>query len=94
MALKPRSVSLHIEELVLDGFAGKDRFAIAEAVERELTRLIEERGLGSMTAAPASLPRLDGGAFQVARGASAKGMGTQLAEAIHRPLATPERRRE
>jgi hypothetical protein len=39
--MKPRpSINLHIEELVLHGFAPGDRHRISEAVEQELTRLI------------------------------------------------------
>ena len=38
------SVDLHIEELLLDGFSPADRYAIREAVERELTRLMNEAG--------------------------------------------------
>jgi hypothetical protein len=38
--VRPRPPDVHIEELVLDGFAPDDRRGIAEAVERELGRLL------------------------------------------------------
>lgn len=41
----PQSVNLHIEELVLHGFAPHDRHRIGDAVERELLRLLTERGV-------------------------------------------------
>jgi hypothetical protein len=37
---EPRPLDVRIEELVLDGFAPDDRHGIAEAVERELGRLL------------------------------------------------------
>lgn len=37
------SVELHIEELMLEGFAPSDRYLIGEAIQRELTRLLTEQ---------------------------------------------------
>ena len=42
--MKPENVELHIEELVLRGFAPGDRYRIGEAVERELAHLFSEQG--------------------------------------------------
>ena len=39
------AVQLHIEELVLHGFAPADRYRIAAAVQLELTRLLAEHGV-------------------------------------------------
>ena len=78
-------VDLHIEELVLHGFAARDRNRIAREVERELTRLISERklpGLGENRA----FERIDGGVFQVRAGARPEATGTQIAHAIYRGL--------
>ena len=44
MNRKPYNIELHIEELVLHGFSPRDRDAIGEAVQRELTRLFVEQG--------------------------------------------------
>ena len=44
MKMKPMNVELHIEELVLHGFAPGDRYRIGEAVERELQRLLTVQG--------------------------------------------------
>ncbi len=41
----PPRVLLSIEALELEGFALEQRFALAEAFEKELTRLITERGV-------------------------------------------------
>ena len=44
-----KRIELHIEELVLHGFAPADRYRIGDTVQRELTRLLAEQGM------PASL---------------------------------------
>ncbi len=46
-------IDVAIEELRLDGFAVGDHFRIADAVKRELTRLITEQGLGGRASQPA-----------------------------------------
>ncbi|SPE40617.1 conserved hypothetical protein [Candidatus Sulfopaludibacter sp. SbA3] len=87
MALKPQAVELHIEELVLHGFAPGDRLSIGDSVQRELSRLIAERGLHGLAGGSLAIERLDGGAFQVAPGSRPGTIGTQLAGAIHRQFA-------
>ena len=44
------TVSLHIETLVLDGFAPGDRYRIGAAMQRELERLVSMHGLAPFTA--------------------------------------------
>ena len=78
-----RTVSLHIETLALDGFPPGDRYRIGEAVQRELERLVSTQGLPPVPARQADIPRLDGGAFQVAPGAKADAIGSQIAQAVY-----------
>jgi|SRR5713101_4698707 hypothetical protein len=76
------SYELQIEELVLHGFHSRDRYAIADAVERELTRLLagpEDHGLARTGS---HIERLDGGAFTVQRGSSGSAVGAQVAHAL------------
>ncbi|HWC95657.1 MAG TPA: hypothetical protein VG456_02875 [Candidatus Sulfopaludibacter sp.] len=84
MAVKPQIVELHIEELVLDGFSRRDRFSIADAVERELTRLIAEQGLQR----PASVESVDGGRFKTAPAAKPHAIGAQVANSVYRGLSS------
>jgi hypothetical protein len=85
--VKQPNIRLHIEELVLHSFAPNDRYAIADAVERELSRLLEVEFI--TPASPALLvgnsnrPRVNAGDFQVARGANANSIGAQIAQAVH-----------
>jgi hypothetical protein len=39
------SIELHIDELVLEGFAPGERYRIGDAVQQELTRLLTTQGL-------------------------------------------------
>jgi hypothetical protein len=87
-----RKVEIEIEELSLDGFAPADRFRIADSIKRELARLIGEQGPKDL-ASQRSLRRLNGGSFQVAPGASAEGVGGQVAHAVHGGLVRKAGRR-
>ena len=45
--MKPKSIELYIEQLQLEGFSPGDRYRIGVAVERELMRILGEKGLPS-----------------------------------------------
>lgn len=79
-----RSVELRIEELVLHGFAPQDCSRIAQAVERELTRLLlAEGGLPPSVAQSGGLFHLDGGDFEITPGSSADAIGAQVAQTLY-----------
>jgi len=82
-----RGAQLHIEELVLHGFAPGDRYAIAEAVEQELSRLLTthfaEEGDSSRLALSSEVARVDAGAFQVEPRSRPNSIGTQIGQAVH-----------
>ena len=82
MGLTP-DVRLRIEELVLDGFAPGDRYRIGEAVERELSRLLAERGVPSALAAGGEAPRLDAGSFELAPGSGPEAIGSRVAATVY-----------
>jgi hypothetical protein len=89
MALKPQGVDLHIDELVLQGFATEDRLSIGDAVQRELSRLIAESGLAELQGRPVEMEQIDAGRFQAAPGARAQSIGTQVAGAVYRGISSP-----
>lgn len=82
-AISHQSLEVHIEELVLHGFAPAERYLIGEAVERELTRLFTERGAPPAIKRGGEFARLDGGAFEARPGSNSKTIGAQLANAIY-----------
>jgi len=76
-----RRVEIQIDELVLDGFNWRERYAIGEAIEREITRLFaSDRLQGLRTAA-----HIDAGVFKAAS-AKPQVVGTEAARAIHRGI--------
>jgi hypothetical protein len=81
-----RPIDLHIEELVLDGFAPGDRHRIGAALERELTRLLTEHGAPASWAGGGGVPRLDGGTFDAKPGARPERVGTQIAQSVFRGM--------
>lgn len=81
--MKPKSIELHIEELVLEGFEQVDRHGIAEAVEQELTRLFTEKGIPPSLADGGKINRLDGGAFQIEPDSRPETIGTRVAQAVY-----------
>jgi hypothetical protein len=85
--MRPQNVELHIEELVLRGFAPGERHRIGEAVERELARLFDEQGVPPSLARASGIERLDGGAFEVAHGSKAEVVGVQVAQAVYGGLS-------
>lgn len=89
--VRPPAIELHIEELVLHGFQPSDRRRIGDAVQRELARLLTERGLSALGAAPMNIDRIDAGDFKVAAGARPRVIGAQLAHTLHSSLASPKK---
>ncbi len=80
------SIKIHIEELVLHGFAPGDRHQIAAAVENELSRLMTERGLQGIRTNAIAVGRINGGAFKVEAGAKAQVTGAEIARAVFRSV--------
>jgi hypothetical protein len=84
--MMPANLNLHIEELVLHGFAAGDRYLIREAVQQELSRLFVEQGVPPALAQGGAIERLDGGSFEMAAGMKAGAIGTQIAQSIYQGL--------
>ena len=82
--MSEETVTLQIEELVLHGFAPGDRYRIADAVEREMGRLLAERGVPVEWASTGSpVDSLNADSFEIVAGARPERIGTQIAEAIY-----------
>jgi len=77
------NVEVHIDELVLEGFAPADRFRIAEGIQRELARLMTERGVERPAGQRATVAKLDAGSFRVAPNTNAETIARQAARAVH-----------
>jgi hypothetical protein len=84
----PAAVELHIEELLLHGFAPGDRYRIADSVEGELSRLVARQGLASLAGALRPIERLDAGAFRLASGDGPDQVGLRIARHVYSRLST------
>ncbi len=82
------SLHIHIEELVLHGFAPAERAPIAEAVQSELVRLLTEGGVPPALARGGSVDRLDAGSFPADPAGRGSVTGARIAQALHGGLGT------
>jgi hypothetical protein len=82
-----KNFEVTIDELVLTGLAPGDRFHIADAVERELARLLVEKGIPGLGGNSVAMEGLDAGKFKVAGDARAAGIGRQAAQLLHQQLS-------
>jgi len=87
LATGPRRVEVRIDELVLHGFAPRDRHAIAAGVEEELAWLFTGQLPAAAQGSNQWRDRVDGGAFPLPRGARPHAIGALIARAIHGGLA-------
>ena len=84
--MKPGEVELHIQELILDGFAPGNRHCIEAVVEAELARLFAEGDVPPSLTNGGEMDHLDGGAFEIAPDATAGVIGAQVAQALYEGL--------
>jgi hypothetical protein len=77
------SIELNIEELVLHGFARDERYEIGDSVERQLTRLLNERGIPDFLLVGNTTDDLTGVPFN-ARNTKPFAIGQQIAQAVYR----------
>ena len=85
--MRPRRVELHIEELVLHGFAAGDRHRIADAVREELERLLGERGVPPVLTQAGEVGAIDGGTISLAPRPGTGAAGVAVAGAIYGGLS-------
>jgi hypothetical protein len=81
------NVTVHIEELVLHGFAPGDRHAIAAGLQGELGRLLTEHGLPPALAAGASRETLAGAPLAIAPESQPTVIGAQVARSVYEGAA-------
>lgn len=81
------NINLEIDSLILYGFNPAARARIAAVAQRELARLLAERGLPSSLAQLGAIARLNGGQFQVVPNARAETIGAQIARQLYANLS-------
>jgi hypothetical protein len=78
-------IRVQIDELVLDGFNYHDHLRIAAAIERELAKMIRERG-HDLTHAPQQLHKIDAGSFKVPSDMNPRLIGAGIARSLYNGL--------
>ena len=78
---------MHIEQIVLHGYAPGDTRRLGEALQAELTRLVQKHGVNSSGMENLSLQTLDGGRLKAAERPSTEALGARLAQRIHQVIA-------
>lgn len=82
--MTPATIEVHIDEVVLRGFAPVDRDAVAAAIEATLARLLDV-GTADWAGAAGARPHLDAGELALGEG-SADEVGAAIARALHSSL--------
>jgi len=78
-----QSIELHIEELVLYGFAPGDRHTIGDALEDDLARLLNEGGIPNSLRSQNTIGEIQGGTFKATQNARPTAIGRQIARAVY-----------
>jgi len=81
--LRPASMQLHVEALVLHGFKPSERYQIGAAFEGELARLVASQGVPPLMTRGGDIDRLEVGQFSMRPGARAPVVGVQVAQAVY-----------
>ncbi len=81
------SIEIHIDELELEGFAPSERYDIAEAVQRELTRLFVEGESRTSPVEWTSRDTLDAGEFALKANARGEMIGAHIAQQVYGALS-------
>ena len=85
---RPARIVVRIEELILDGVAPGDRYAIADAVRNALTEQLAQSGAGPSWNRGAHIERIDAGECRLPRHAGAPTLGSRIGETIYRGITT------
>ena len=81
--MKQGDVHIHIDSLLLEGFAPGDRARIADGFQRELGRLVSS-ALPTHWRAPVTIERLDVASVTLPLAAPAERIGEKIASSIYR----------
>ena len=76
-------IDLHIEHVVLHGLPSVNGRAMGGALERELARILVERGLPRAALTSSVRHRLDGGAARIQAGTTDQVLGRQVARNVY-----------
>ena len=79
-----QQIELYIDELVLYGFSPHQRYAIAQAVEIELTRLFIEQSIPVVLQQGGKFPSINAGSFIINKETKSEATGNKIANAVYK----------
>jgi hypothetical protein len=82
-------IEVHIEELVLDGFAPGDRSQIAKALRRELLLRLAQGEIPRILERDAQIQVLDAGVVDINPNTRAEKIGARVGQAVRSVLSQP-----
>lgn len=85
--MKPKQLSVHIDELRLHGFSPADRLVVGAEVERTLATLIAHAGLSPALQTASQIDALPRTTYQAPAHASPAAVGAAVARALHGRLS-------
>jgi hypothetical protein len=80
-------ITLHIQELHLEGFEQVDRGQLETAIRQELARLIGEQGIPASFGRDRAIPNVEGSAFTAEPGTGMDRLGRQIAASVYQGLS-------
>ena len=80
--VNPRAIEVHIDELILHGFAPRDRWQIGDMLEHELRGLLAARGIPATWFS--SPERIDAGRIRTMSLNKPATVGAEIASAVYR----------
>jgi hypothetical protein len=84
--MKPATIEVQINELVLHGFPSHQRHAIADAVQREFTELlVRQHSVAAVTTAR-ELDSISAKPFSISAEASTSATGKAIARAVYQSI--------
>jgi hypothetical protein len=88
-------LQVHIERLVLEGLPVTSSHGplIQQAVEKELARLLETRGLSDELRSGGAVPQVAAGSLQFGTDQRPAGLGQGIARAVHQGIGQPQKGR-
>lgn len=81
-----KHVLVHIDRLVLKGFAREDRHAIAAGLQQELGRVFADPEAVSLLTSRGSVPHLQVGGVNIEHGSKPQRVGENVAQRIGREI--------
>ena len=84
--MKPKTINLRIDKLVLDGFDGMNRRQLSAAVQTELHRLITSQGIHSSLHQSARIEQVNAMPITISGTLRERSLGNKIATSVYRGM--------